>query len=158
MVQGGGSCTLIHLLLTILDIATSALLRRNLCVGPFRQSLFARALAGPSSGHFGGMSFLQGWRLQTSHPAPGLGDGLRAKRYILLWVKTRCLTGSGWCGAQVHGVDVEGMQLGIDEELVALLGRWSPVPVTYAGGARTLVTTPTLWFCDFKTPKLYNSP
>lgn len=38
----------------------------------------------------------------------------------------------------VHGVDVEGMQLGIDEELVALLGRWSPVPVTYAGGARTL--------------------
>lgn len=38
----------------------------------------------------------------------------------------------------VHGVDVEGMQLGIDEELVALLGRWAPVPVTYAGGARTL--------------------
>lgn len=38
----------------------------------------------------------------------------------------------------VHGVDVEGMQLGIDEELVELLGRWSPIPVTYAGGARTL--------------------
>lgn len=38
----------------------------------------------------------------------------------------------------VHGVDVEGMQLGIDDELVALLGKWSPVPVTYAGGARTL--------------------
>ena len=41
---------------------------------------------------------------------------------------------------QVHGVDVEGMQLGIDEELVALLGRCSPVPVTYAGGARTLAS------------------
>jgi phosphoribosylformimino-5-aminoimidazole carboxamide ribonucleotide (ProFAR) isomerase len=40
----------------------------------------------------------------------------------------------------VHGVDVEGMQLGIDEELVDLLGRWSPIPVTYAGGARTLVS------------------
>eukprot|EP00877_Chromochloris_zofingiensis_P012505 jgi/Chrzof1/7508/Cz02g26110.t1 len=39
----------------------------------------------------------------------------------------------------VHGVDVEGMQLGIDDELVSLLGRWSPIPVTYAGGARTLV-------------------
>ncbi len=39
----------------------------------------------------------------------------------------------------VHGVDVEGMQLGIDDELVGLLGRWSPIPVTYAGGARTLV-------------------
>ena len=38
----------------------------------------------------------------------------------------------------VHGVDVEGMQLGIDEDLVDLLGKWSPIPVTYAGGARTL--------------------
>jgi imidazole glycerol phosphate synthase subunit HisF len=40
----------------------------------------------------------------------------------------------------VHGVDVEGMQLGIDDELVGLLGDWSPIPVTYAGGARTLVS------------------
>lgn len=40
----------------------------------------------------------------------------------------------------VHGVDVEGMQLGIDDELVELLGRWAPIPVTYAGGARTLVS------------------
>jgi hypothetical protein len=39
----------------------------------------------------------------------------------------------------VHGVDVEGMQLGIDDELVEALGCWSPIPVTYAGGARTLV-------------------
>jgi phosphoribosylformimino-5-aminoimidazole carboxamide ribonucleotide (ProFAR) isomerase len=39
----------------------------------------------------------------------------------------------------VHGVDVEGMQLGIDDQLVELLGEWSPIPVTYAGGARTLV-------------------
>ena len=38
----------------------------------------------------------------------------------------------------VHGIDVEGLQLGIDDELVALLGEHSPVPVTYAGGARTL--------------------
>lgn len=38
----------------------------------------------------------------------------------------------------VHGVDVEGMQLGIDEELVSLLGRYSPIPVTYAGGARSI--------------------
>jgi len=38
----------------------------------------------------------------------------------------------------VHGVDVEGMQLGIDDALVSALGRWSPLPVTYAGGARTL--------------------
>ncbi|XP_050380124.1 1-(5-phosphoribosyl)-5-[(5-phosphoribosylamino)methylideneamino] imidazole-4-carboxamide isomerase, chloroplastic isoform X3 [Argentina anserina] len=34
----------------------------------------------------------------------------------------------------VHGVDVEGKKLGIDEELVELLGKNSPIPVTYAGG------------------------
>lgn len=39
----------------------------------------------------------------------------------------------------VHGVDVEGKRLGIDEELVALLGRLSPVPVTYAGGVTEMV-------------------
>lgn len=39
----------------------------------------------------------------------------------------------------VHGVDVEGKQLGIDDELVSLLGNCSPIPVTYAGGARTMV-------------------
>lgn len=39
----------------------------------------------------------------------------------------------------VHGVDVEGRKLGIDEELVDLLGRHTPIPTTYAGGATTLV-------------------
>ena len=38
----------------------------------------------------------------------------------------------------VHGVDVEGKKLGIDDELVGLMGRCSPVPSTYAGGASTL--------------------
>jgi len=38
----------------------------------------------------------------------------------------------------VHGVDVEGMQCGIMEDLVELLGRCTPIPVTYAGGASTL--------------------
>ncbi|EFJ13147.1 hypothetical protein SELMODRAFT_123026, partial [Selaginella moellendorffii] len=38
----------------------------------------------------------------------------------------------------VHGVDVEGKQLGIDEELVKILGQWSPIPVTYAGGVTLL--------------------
>eukprot|EP00850_Spirogloea_muscicola_P018438 SM000168S02637 [mRNA] locus=s168:298415:300481:- [translate_table: standard] len=38
----------------------------------------------------------------------------------------------------VHGVDVEGMRLGIDDELVSLLSFASQIPVTYAGGARTL--------------------
>jgi phosphoribosylformimino-5-aminoimidazole carboxamide ribotide isomerase len=38
----------------------------------------------------------------------------------------------------VHAVDVEGRQAGIDAELVELLAAASPLPVTYAGGVRTL--------------------
>jgi phosphoribosylformimino-5-aminoimidazole carboxamide ribotide isomerase len=38
----------------------------------------------------------------------------------------------------VHGVDVEGLQCGILPDLVALLGEHSPIPVTYAGGVRSL--------------------
>ncbi|CAD5186300.1 unnamed protein product [Musa acuminata subsp. malaccensis] len=38
----------------------------------------------------------------------------------------------------IHGVDVEGKRLGIDEELVMLLGCYSPIPVTYAGGVTTM--------------------
>lgn len=38
----------------------------------------------------------------------------------------------------VHAADVEGLQSGIDEALVALLGEASPIPVTYAGGARNV--------------------
>ena len=44
----------------------------------------------------------------------------------------------------VHGVDVEGMQLGVDEDLIRLLGEASPLPVTYAGGVRSLVCPPTM--------------
>jgi len=38
----------------------------------------------------------------------------------------------------VHAVDVEGLCLGIDQDLVEKLGQWSPIPTTYAGGAKTL--------------------
>jgi phosphoribosylformimino-5-aminoimidazole carboxamide ribotide isomerase len=38
----------------------------------------------------------------------------------------------------IHAADVEGLQAGIDEELVTLLGRNASIPVTYAGGARSL--------------------
>jgi phosphoribosylformimino-5-aminoimidazole carboxamide ribotide isomerase len=38
----------------------------------------------------------------------------------------------------VHAADVEGKQQGIDEQLVSLLGSASPIPVTYAGGIRSL--------------------
>ena len=38
----------------------------------------------------------------------------------------------------VHAVDVEGKCAGIEEELAELLGRFSPIPTTYAGGVQNL--------------------
>jgi len=46
---------------------------------------------------------------------------------------------SGWCDEfLVHAVDVEGLCQGVDLELVQMLSQWSPLPATYAGGARSL--------------------
>ena len=38
----------------------------------------------------------------------------------------------------VHGVDVEGLRAGVEDDLVRLLGEHSPIPVTYAGGVRDM--------------------
>lgn len=38
----------------------------------------------------------------------------------------------------IHAVDVEGLCRGIDSDLVARLADWSPIPATYAGGAKSL--------------------
>lgn len=38
----------------------------------------------------------------------------------------------------IHAADVEGLQAGIDKELVSLLAEICPIPVTYAGGARSI--------------------
>jgi len=64
----------------------------------------------------------------------------RWQRFSSLVVDEACLADLADSCAEflVHGVDVEGMRLGIDLDLVELLGRASPIPVTYAGGARTL--------------------
>lgn len=37
----------------------------------------------------------------------------------------------------IHAVDVEGKQQGIDKELIAYLGKWNKIPITYAGGIYT---------------------
>ncbi len=73
------------------------------------------------------------------------------KREGEYWVVTdrwQCFTGlrvcretlellAGHCDEfLVHGVDVEGKQTGIEAELVEMLGAWSPIPATYAGGAK----------------------
>ncbi len=57
---------------------------------------------------------------------------VRIDRETLAWL-------AGFCDEfLVHGVDVEGKRAGIEKALVEMLGDWSPVPVTYAGGAKTL--------------------
>lgn len=38
----------------------------------------------------------------------------------------------------VHAVDVEGLCRGIDNELVSILGKSTPIPTTYAGGASSI--------------------
>ncbi len=38
----------------------------------------------------------------------------------------------------IHAADNEGLQQGIDHELVRKLADWCSIPVTYAGGGRTL--------------------
>jgi phosphoribosylformimino-5-aminoimidazole carboxamide ribotide isomerase len=44
-----------------------------------------------------------------------------------------------YCGEfLVHAADVEGLCRGIDHQLVTNLGEWSPLPMTYAGGAKSL--------------------
>lgn len=36
----------------------------------------------------------------------------------------------------IHAADNEGLQQGIDEDLVKELGEWCTIPVTYAGGGK----------------------
>jgi phosphoribosylformimino-5-aminoimidazole carboxamide ribotide isomerase len=44
----------------------------------------------------------------------------------------------------IHAVDVEGLCRGIDGDLVEKIGRWSPIPMTYAGGANSLADLETV--------------
>ncbi len=44
----------------------------------------------------------------------------------------------------IHAVDVEGLCRGIDRELVSMLGQFTPIPMTYAGGANSLADLETV--------------
>ncbi len=58
--------------------------------------------------------------------------GLKVDNDTLAWL-------SGYCDEfLVHGVDVEGKRQGIEEPLVKILGEHCPIPVTYAGGVKSL--------------------
>ncbi|MDQ6632758.1 MAG: phosphoribosylformimino-5-aminoimidazole carboxamide ribotide isomerase [Verrucomicrobiota bacterium] len=46
---------------------------------------------------------------------------------------------SKWCDEfLIHAADVEGLCRGVDLELVEKLSQWISIPVTYAGGARSM--------------------
>ena len=46
---------------------------------------------------------------------------------------------AGYCSEfLIHGVDVEGRQQGMDEELIELLAEHAPIPCVYAGGIRSM--------------------
>jgi phosphoribosylformimino-5-aminoimidazole carboxamide ribotide isomerase len=64
----------------------------------------------------------------------------RWQRFTKLAVTSKTLEWlSGYCDEfLVHGVDVEGKRVGVEEKLVAMLGTFSPIPVTYAGGVKKL--------------------
>ena len=64
----------------------------------------------------------------------------RWRKFTELVISPDTLQRLGGCCAEflVHAVDVEGLCHGIDHELVEDLGRWTPIPVTYAGGAKSL--------------------
>jgi phosphoribosylformimino-5-aminoimidazole carboxamide ribotide isomerase len=52
---------------------------------------------------------------------------------------------ANWCNEfLVHAADVEGLCRGIDETLVVKLARESPLPVTYAGGAKSMADLETV--------------
>ena len=44
----------------------------------------------------------------------------------------------------IHAVDVEGKQQGIDTQLIAYLGEWDGIPITYAGGIHTYENIETI--------------
>jgi phosphoribosylformimino-5-aminoimidazole carboxamide ribotide isomerase len=85
----------------------------------------------------------------TLSPSDGERDGVRGDYFVVTdrWQKfTELKIGAETLQALardcaeflVHAVDVEGLCRGIDRELVEQLGRWTPIPATYAGGANSL--------------------
>jgi phosphoribosylformimino-5-aminoimidazole carboxamide ribotide isomerase len=70
----------------------------------------------------------------------------RWQKFTELEVNTETLKKfSGYCAEfLIHAVDVEGLCHGIDRELVEMLGKSTPIPVTYAGGASSIADLETV--------------
>jgi phosphoribosylformimino-5-aminoimidazole carboxamide ribotide isomerase len=79
-------------------------------------------------------------RLDTTHASDYFVMTDRWQKFTEVAIKPETLKQlAGSCAEfLVHAVDVEGLCRGIDRELVEKLGQWTPIPVTYAGGANAL--------------------
>ncbi len=70
----------------------------------------------------------------------------RWQKFTDLPVNAETLKKFSACCAEflIHAVDVEGLCRGVDTSLVEKLGLWSPIPMTYAGGASSLADLETV--------------
>lgn len=73
--------------------------------------------------HGGWTVCMNRWQTRTS---------LQVTSAVLDSLATRCAE------FLIHAADVEGQCRGMDEDLLRLLGTWNGIPVTYAGGARSI--------------------
>ncbi len=72
----------------------------------------------------------QGWNIATNRWQTVTNTVVNAENLAKL---------SEYCSEfLIHAADVEGLQQGIDDELVTYLGEHCPIAVTYAGGARSI--------------------
>jgi len=74
--------------------------------------------------------FDKGWKIAINRWQTLIDIGITAENLADL---------SNYCDEfLIHAADVEGKQQGMDDELIVFLSKYSPIPCTYAGGARTL--------------------
>jgi phosphoribosylformimino-5-aminoimidazole carboxamide ribotide isomerase len=67
-----------------------------------------------------------------------MADRWQSYTELLVTAETLKMLAKSCAEFLVHAVDVEGLCRGIDGALIEKLAAWSPIPVTYAGGASSL--------------------
>ena len=68
-----------------------------------------------------------------------ISDSILSNYFLLFYSPETIQLLSEYCDEfLIHGVDVEGKQCGIEEDLVILLGNYCHIPCTYAGGIRSI--------------------
>jgi phosphoribosylformimino-5-aminoimidazole carboxamide ribotide isomerase len=79
------------------------------------------------------------WQTITEMEITKGGDNFRNQERELISCAESIAMLEPYCSEfLIHAADNEGLQQGIDTELVKCLSEWCSIPVTYAGGARTV--------------------